>query len=123
EHLLHNIAGQAGRLGRLVDQLLDLSQIEAGGLRLDRDWIELPALIADAVAGVAGLDGTRRIEQKLPANAPLVFVDFDRLLDVLYNLLENACKYTPPGSPITSEVARAGSRVLIEVADRGRGLP
>jgi two-component system sensor histidine kinase KdpD len=123
EHLLHNIAGQAGRLGRMVDQLLDLSQIEAGGLRLDRDWIELPALIADAVAGVAGLDGTRQIEQKLPANVPLLFVDYDRLLEVLYNLLENACKYTPPGSPITIEVARAGSTVLIEVADRGRGIP
>jgi signal transduction histidine kinase len=123
EHLLHNIAGQAGRLGRLVDQLLDLSQIEAGGLRLDRDWIELPALIADAVAGVTGLDGTRRIEQKLPTNAPLLFVDYDRLLEVLYNLLENACKYTPPGSPITIEVTQAGSTVLIEVADRGRGIP
>jgi signal transduction histidine kinase len=123
EHLLHNIAGQAGRLGRLVDQLLDLSQIEAGGLRLDRDWIELPALIADAVAGVAGLDGTRRIEQKLPANAPLLFVDYDRLLEVFYNLLENACKYTPPGSPITIEVDRTAATVLIGVADRGPGIP
>ena len=103
--------------------MLDLSQIEAGGLRLDRDWIELPALIADAVAGVAGLDGTRRIEQTFPASAPLLFIDYDRLLEVFYNLLENACKYTPPGSPITIEVDRTASTVLIGVADRGPGIP
>src|SRR5207244_3448301 len=50
EQLLHNIAGQASRLDRLVDELLDLARIEAGVLLLDRDWIELPALIADTLA-------------------------------------------------------------------------
>jgi two-component system sensor histidine kinase KdpD len=123
EQLLQNIAGQTARLGRLVDQVLDLSRIEAGVLPLDRDWIEVPALIDDAVAATAGQDRERKVQRQVPDTIPLLFVDYDRMFQVLYNLLDNACKYTPPGSPITVEATCTPHAVLIAVADRGPGIP
>jgi signal transduction histidine kinase len=147
EHLLNNVANQASRLARLVDQLLDLSRIEAGALPLDREWIDIPALIADAIAkfeGLAGglgmpagrcimvpeavartddMSGSCPVEQDFPADLPLLYVDPDRLVQVLWNLLENACKYSPPGAPIRVEAWRNGAEVVIGVADRGSGIP
>jgi two-component system sensor histidine kinase KdpD len=123
EQLLHNIAGQAGRLGRLVDQLLDLSRIEAGALALDRDWTELPALIADIIARFEELNSGCRIKLHLPDDLPLQYVDPDRLTQVLWNLLENAFKYAPSHSLVTVEARRNGSEILMSVADRGPGIP
>lgn len=125
EHLLHNIAGQAGRLSKLVDQLLDLSRIEAGALALDRDWTELLPLIADVVSQFEALSDGRYIELDLPERLPLQYVDPVRLAQVLWNLLENACKYAPLDTPITVE-ARCdceGHEIRIGVADCGPGIP
>lgn len=123
EHLLHNIAGQAGRLGRLVDQLLDLSRIEAGALPLDRDWTELPVLIADTLVKFESLNSGCKVERYLAADLPLHYVDPDRFVQVLWNLLENASKYSSQRSPIRVEAKWTGTEVLIEVADRGPGIP
>jgi len=123
EHLLHNVASQASRLGRMVDQLLDLSRIQASALPLDQEWTDLPALIADTIAKFVGTSAACRVEQDLPADLPLLYVDPDRLVQVVWNLLENACKYSPPGSPIQVEARQTGTEVLIEVADRGSGIP
>ncbi len=123
EHLLHNIADQAGRLGRLVDQLLDLSCIEAGALSLDRDWTELPVLISDTLAKFEELHNVCRVERNLSAKLPLHYVDPDRFVQVLWNLLENASKYALPGSSIKLESDWVESEVLIRIADRGPGIP
>lgn len=123
EHLLYNIAGQAGRLGRLVDQLLDLSRIEAGALSLDRDWTELPVLIADTLAKFEELNSGCHVERDLPADLPLQYIDPDRLIQVLWNLLENASKYALPYSSIKVEARWTGTEVLIGVADHGPGIP
>ena len=122
ENLLHNISSQASRLGRLVDQLLDLSKIEAGVLSLDRDWTELPVLIADTIAKFEGLNKGCRIEQSL-SPLPLQYVDPDCFVQVLWNLLENAYRYAPPYSAITVEARWTGTEVLIGVSDRGPGVP
>jgi len=123
EHLLHNIAGQASRLNRLVDQLLDLSRIEAGVLSLDRDWIELPVLIADTVTKFEELHSGWRVERNVAADLPLQYVDPDRLAQVLWNLLENARKYAASCTSIKVEARWTGNGVLIGVADRGPGIP
>ncbi len=123
EHLLQNIAGQAGRLGRLVDQLLDLSRIEAGAFSLDRDWTELPVLIADTIAKFEALNSGYQVEQDLQVDLPLHYVDPNYLTQVLWNLLENACKYGPSSSCITVDARWTGTDVLIGVADRGPGIP
>jgi two-component system sensor histidine kinase KdpD len=123
EHLFHNIAGQASRLGRLVDQLLDISRIEAGVLALDRDWTELPALIADTLAKFEGLHSGCQVVCDLAEDLPIHYVDPDRLIQVLWNLLENASKYAKPCSSILVEARWTGNEVLIGVADRGPGIP
>ena len=122
ENLLHNISGQASRLGRLVDQLLDLSKIEAGVLPLDRDWTELPVLIADTIAKFEGLNKGCCIEQSL-SPLPLQYIDPDCFVQVLWNLLENAYRYAPPYSAIKVETRWTGTEVLIGVSDRGPGVP
>ncbi|GAC1311746.1 MAG: ATP-binding protein [Vulcanimicrobiaceae bacterium] len=118
---LHTISNQVNRLTRLVDQLLDVSQIEAGGLRLDREWNELHALLAYAVDDIAALHGRNRIAYAAPLDAPLLFVDHDRFIQVLYNLLDNACKHASPG-PISIEARWTGTAMTIGVADRGPGI-
>ncbi len=123
EHLLHNIAGQTSRLGRLVDQLLDLSRIEAGVLSLDLDWTELPVLIADTLAKFEELNNGCQVQRDISADLPLHYVDPDRLIQVLWNLLENAHKYASPGSSIKVEARWTGKEVLIGVADHGPGIP
>jgi two-component system sensor histidine kinase KdpD len=123
EHLLHNIADQASRLGRLVDQLLDLSCIEAGALSLDRDWTELPVLISDTLAKFEELNRSCRVERDLSAKLPLHYVDPDRFVQVLWNLLENASKYASSSSPLRVETDWTGDEVLIRIADRGPGIP
>lgn len=123
DHLLHNIAGQARRLGRLVDQLLDLSRIEAGALPLDRDWTELPVLITDTLAKFESLNRGCHVERDLAADLPLHYIDPDRFVQVLWNLLENASKYSSPHQPIRVEASWTGAEVLIGVLDNGPGIP
>jgi two-component system sensor histidine kinase KdpD len=123
EHLLQNIAGQTSRLGRLVDQLLDLSRIEAGVLSLDRDWIELPVLIEDTVAKFEELHSGCQVERDLAPDLPLQYVDPTRLAQVLWNLLENARKYASSRMAIRVEARGTRNEVLIGVADRGPGIP
>jgi two-component system sensor histidine kinase KdpD len=106
-----------------VDQLLDLSRIEAQRLALDRDWTELPALIADVVAKFAGLQGCGPVELELDDDLPLIYVDPDRMVDVLWNLLDNAYRYGPSGEPATVEARFTGAELRLSVADRGPGIP
>ncbi len=121
--MLHNIAGQASRLGTLVDQLLDLSRIEAGALPLDRDWAELPVLIGDTITKFEVLNSKCLVERELAADLPLHYVDPDRFVQVLWNLLENASKYSLSYAPIKVEDKWTGTEVVIGVADRGPGIP
>jgi signal transduction histidine kinase len=123
EHLLHNIAGQTNRLDRLVDQLLDLSRIEAGVLSLDRDWIELPSLLADTVAKFEELHGSDPVERDVQADIPLLYVDPDRIAQVVWNLLENAWKYASSCTLLKVEARNVGNEILIGIADRGPGIP
>jgi len=123
EHLLHNIAGQTSRLGRLVDELLDLSRIEAGVFVFDRDLIKLPVLIADTVAKFEELHSGCRVEQDLAADLPLQYVDPIRLAQVLWNLLENALKYASSCTSIKVEARWTRNEVIIGVADHGPGIP
>ncbi len=124
EHdLLLTISVQATRLGRLVDRLLDVSQIEAGALCLDREWLELPALVDAAAGGIAALYGASRIRQRVPPDVPLLFVDYDRFVQVLYNLLDNACKYAPSAAPVEIDASWTNDQITIGVADRGPGIP
>jgi two-component system sensor histidine kinase KdpD len=122
-YLLQNIASQSKRLGRMVDQLLDLTRIEAGGLVLDRDWTELGALIVDTVAKFERLNTPCQVKQCLATDLPLVYIDPEWIIQVLWNLLENAYKYAPRDNQISVEAFSNSREIFISVADRGPGIP
>lgn len=119
---LHTIWNQADRLGRLVDQLLDISQIERGGLRLDCEWHDLRSLLEDVRQGVEPLYEPKRIAINVLSPHPLLFVDRDRFIQMLYNLVDNACKYSPANSSVIIDATWTSDQITLGVTDRGPGI-
>jgi two-component system sensor histidine kinase KdpD len=118
------IEREADRLNRLVGNLLDMSRIEEGALKPERDEYSLRAIIHDVLARLAPLLGGREVCLCLPPDdLLLVDVDYLQIDQVLTNLLENAVRYTPPGSSIEVSAQSDGQQVTFCVADRGPGLP
>lgn len=117
------IAQEARRLDRIVGNLLDLSRIEAGALRPDRTLHDLVSLIGDVVArSDRDGDGTRIVvhsADELPP-VPLDPVEIDQ---VVANLIENALKNSPPESVVDIHVTVQRDEAIVEVADRGPGIP
>lgn len=120
--LLETVCEEAERLERLVANLLQMTRLESGEVRLRREWVPLEELIGSALNRLERqLDG-RTVTTSLADDAPLVSVDPVLIAQVLFNLLENAAKHTPAGTPITLAVSRAASGVQLDVADRGPGV-
>lgn len=118
--LVEVIGSESLRLAKLIDDLLDLSKIEAGAVSPRPDWTDLADVVASAVAH---LPATDPIELELPQELPLVQADAAQLERVFSNLLENALKFSPPGTPVRVTGAASGGRVTVRVTDSGRGIP
>ena len=118
------IEREADRLNRLVGNLLDMTRIEEGALKPEKEEYSLVALMYDVLGRLKPLMEGRVVHTHLPPD-DLLLVDLDYLeIDqVLTNLLENAVRYTPAGSPIEMSAQREGGQVKISVADRGPGIP
>jgi two-component system, OmpR family, sensor histidine kinase KdpD len=121
--LLESIRDEAERLNRLVNNLLDVTRLESGSLQLRREWIPVEELVGVALARLAKPLSDRKVTTRLPEDLPPVYVDGLLMEQVFINLLENATKHTPAGQPIDVEARREGDEVIVEVADRGPGLP
>ena len=121
--LLESIRDEAERLNRLVNNLLDVTRLESGNLQLRREWIPLEEVVGVALARLAGPLRDRKVTARLPEDLPPVHVDGLLLGQVFINLLENAAKHTPAGLPVEIEAHRQGDQVVVDVADRGPGLP
>ena len=119
------IRDHAVRLARLTDDLLKLSQIEAGRLELELRTVNLAELAAACVETVRfpAKKKNHEIEVHCPADLPNVTADAGRLREVLINLLENAVQYTPPGGHIEVRAERSDDMVVVTVADNGIGIP
>ncbi|MBI2760165.1 MAG: MEDS domain-containing protein [Chloroflexi bacterium] len=126
EHLMQSlqiIAGQAGRLSRLLDQLLDISRLEAGRLTLDRQPTDLVALVEQVVSGARAWSDRHVITLTVPPTLEAM-VDPLRLEQVVTNLLDNAIKYSPDGGPVEVELSRVGGTAAeLMVRDWGLGIP
>jgi two-component system, OmpR family, sensor histidine kinase KdpD len=117
------IEREADRLNRLVENLLDMSRIEGGALKPEKEWYSITALIQDVVGRLQPLLQGREIRTSLQADLPPVQLDYLYIDQVLTNLLENATRYTPAGSPIDISAEVKNNYVLVSVADRGPGIP
>ncbi len=120
--LLTTIYDEADRLGRLVEDLLQMTRLATGGIEPSREWHLVEDLVGSALTRIARLLREHEVRTDIPPDLPLVAVDGVLVEQLLINLLENAARYTPPGSEIEVS-ARAGAEgVSLVVADRGPGL-
>lgn len=119
-----SIDAQAERLNRLVTNLLDMSRIEAGGLRARLEVFPLEDLVRATIARFAGQMDGRTVAISIPSDFPPVSVDEIFFDEVVTNLLENAIRHAPPSAPIqVSAVAQADGTVRLRVEDGGPGVP
>jgi PAS domain S-box-containing protein len=120
---LESIVGQAGKLARLIAQLLDISRIEAAKLIIEPEPTDLVQLVEDAAGRTRAMSEHHPITVRAPRRLE-ADVDSLRLEQVLTNLLDNAVKYSPGGGPIEVDVAQTTDGFAeISVADRGLGIP
>jgi two-component system sensor histidine kinase KdpD len=117
------IEEEGERLNRLVGNLLDLSRIQAGSLVPQRGWYDLSALLDDVLGRLRSVTSRHQVVVSVEEELPPVFLDYILIDEVLANLIENAVKYTPPGSEITVRATREDDDVRVEVADTGLGIP
>ena len=123
QELLESISDEADRLSRLVGNLLDMTRFESGGVELRRDLYPLEEIVGTVLQRMEPQLEGRAVTTELAENLPMVFVDDVLLGQVLWNLLENAAKYTPPGTPIEVAAFEQEGAVIVEVLDRGPGIP
>jgi two-component system sensor histidine kinase KdpD len=121
--LVRSIQGAAGRLNRLVANLLDMSRLDAGRVKLKLDWCDVGEVIGVAAQRVEECLLPRPLNIDAPPDLPLVQMDFVLMEQVLVNLLDNACNYSPPDAPITIEAYIKGGKLFIAVTDGGQGIP
>lgn len=120
--LAQTIVDESRRMTRLVGNLLDMVRVETGALHLRRDWHVLEELVGSALQRLdAALTG-REVTVHLESGLPLVPIDDVLVEQVLINLLENAARHTPPGSPIALSASTTEAGVEVCVADRGPGV-
>ena len=111
-------------LAQLVDDLIDMSGLLSGRLRLDPEETDLAQIVEAALETMQATADAKgvRLEKNLPAQACLVFGDRQRLQQVIWNLLNNAVKFTPRGGLITTSLARDHGNWEVKVTDSGIGL-
>ncbi len=117
------IEREADRLNRLVANLLDMSRIEGGSLKPEKEWYPVDELIHDVLGRMQPIIQNRTVQTHLPDDLPPVQLDYLQVDQVLTNLIENAVRYTPSDSPIEMSVNVEGEQMVISVADRGPGIP
>ena len=120
--LSDTIVEEAQRLGRLVGDLLDMTRLESGALQPRSDWQSVEELVGATLARLEARLADRSLEVRVPADLPLVRLDDVLMGQVLYNLLDNALRYTPAGSPLSVTASVGDGALRLEVGDRGSGL-
>jgi nitrogen-specific signal transduction histidine kinase len=123
-HYYQLLAHETDRLHRMVEGLLSVGRIEAGAYAWHLEPLDLPRLVTSVIedfrhdAAALGHDVTLEIDDALPA----VAADAEALTRALWNLLDNAAKYSSKGTPVRVSVRRADQQVLVDVADHGIGI-
>lgn len=122
---LNIILEETLRLRRLVDELLDLSHIEAGHLDIKKNSISIESIVEKVSKKVHPLCDSKKIELEIDiqGDIPLIVADEDRIEQVLINLVDNAVRYSPKDSKVTVKVRPSDEGVIVTVKDSGQGIP
>ena len=120
--LLHTIYDEAERLSRLVENLLSMTRIEAGSVKVNKQWQHIEEVIGTALHRLSQHLTEHPIKTTIAPDMPLVPFDGLLLEQVLVNLIDNAAQYSPPGSLIDISAWHDNGAVCVQVADRGPGL-
>jgi two-component system sensor histidine kinase KdpD len=123
EELLRTAQEEAERLNRFVGNLLDITRLESGALEVKRDAVDLADIVGSTVRRAANILARHEVKIDLGPDLPMLRLDFVLFEQVLFNLLDNAAKYSPAGSTISIEATQSGGDVIIAVADEGIGIP
>jgi two-component system sensor histidine kinase KdpD len=119
----HLIERKARDMSQLLTNVLELMQMEFGSGAVRADWHAIDDLVALALRTNEARLAQWRIAVNVPSGLPLILVEASLIVQILSNLLENAAKYTPPGTTITISADAQDRNVLVTVADDGPGLP
>ncbi|MGB7212949.1 MAG: sensor histidine kinase KdpD [Gemmatimonadales bacterium] len=121
--LAQTVVEESRRMTRLVGNLLNMVRVETGSLQAEKEWQPLEEVVGVALIRLTEKLGAHPVTTDLPDDLPLVPIDGLLIEQVLVNLLENAAKYTPAGTPIEIRARSDQDGVVLDVADRGPGIP
>ena len=124
KEFLNDVNKEIDRLNRIVSDLLTLVNIDSGGMKLNAAELDIRDLLLEQVKRLAPLARENGIELDCAAREAVeVFGDSLKLQQVLYNVIDNAIKYTPRGGEVHAELTRSGKRAIIRISDSGIGIP
>lgn len=121
--LLRSLREQALAIHQLVNNLLDMARLQSGSVELNLAWQPVEDIVGATLQQIRAVAGERSIEVAIAADLPPLRIDATLMERALWNLLENALKYSPDAAPVELSIARDGETIDIAVADRGPGLP
>jgi two-component system, OmpR family, sensor histidine kinase KdpD len=121
--LLTTLQEEAERLNRFVSNLLDMTRLESGAIELNLELIDVAEIIGSALQRAGNVLAGHQVEVDIAPGLPMLRLDAVLFEQVLFNLLDNAAKYSVSGSRIGIRATRDGELVEIEVVDEGLGIP
>lgn len=123
EELLSNTLTEARRLDRYIQKLLDMTRIGQGELKLERDWVGVDEILSVALRRLQPLLSGQHVEICCPPDLPLFNLHGALIEQAIFNVLENAVRFTPSGEPIRIDVSVDGDDLNIDISDSGPGIP
>jgi len=121
--MIENARSEADRLNRLVGNLLNMTRIESGAIKLRLESEDVQDVIGTAIEQLGSRTANHKIQINVPENFPLVPMDFTLIVQVLVNILDNAIKYSPKDSEIKVSASLQDETMRLTIADRGAGIP
>lgn len=121
--LARSIYDEARRMSHLINNILDMARLEAGIIKLNKQWYPLEEIIGSVLNRLTLILSDRKVSVKLPHGIPMVYVDAVLIEQVLLNLLENAARYTPKGTEVSINAEFLEAGVEIAIIDHGSGIP
>ena len=122
QDLHHSVLDEAQRMSDLTGKLLDMARLSSGQIVLHPDWNAIEEIVGSALNRLDRRLRDRPVRTVLPDSLPLLWIDAVLMEQVLVNLIENAVKYTPPGSPIDIEALSLATRLRLTITDYGPGI-